>query len=122
MEAATASSVYPARPRRVRLGNLEVRGPGEVWVDASRLTLTRTEFAVLMAMLERRTEVVERAALFAAVWGGAPAPRDRRVDVYVKKLRQKLTEAAPDWTYIHTHFGWGYRFEPIHGSHEEVTS
>ena len=37
---------------------------------------------------------------------------DRSVDVFVRKLRQKLESASPDWEYIHTHFGIGYRFEP----------
>jgi hypothetical protein len=31
--------------------------------------------------------------------------------VYVRKLRQKLESASPDWRYVHTHFGIGYRFE-----------
>jgi DNA-binding winged helix-turn-helix (wHTH) protein len=35
---------------------------------------------------------------------------DRSVDVFVRKLRQKLEKASPDWRYIHTHFGIGYRF------------
>jgi hypothetical protein len=30
--------------------------------------------------------------------------------VFVRKLRQKLEKASPDWRYIHTHFGIGYRF------------
>ena len=30
---------------------------------------------------------------------------DRSVDVFVRKLRQKLERASPDWRYIHTHFG-----------------
>ena len=34
---------------------------------------------------------------------------DRSVDVFVRKLRQKLEKASPDWRYIHTHFGIGYR-------------
>jgi DNA-binding winged helix-turn-helix (wHTH) protein len=40
---------------------------------------------------------------------------DRSVDVFVRKLRQKLERASPDWRYIHTHFGIGYRFaaEPV---------
>jgi DNA-binding winged helix-turn-helix (wHTH) protein len=37
---------------------------------------------------------------------------DRSVDVFVRKLRQKLERASPSWRYIHTHFGIGYRFEP----------
>ena len=35
---------------------------------------------------------------------------DRSVDVFVRKLRQKLEKASPSWRYIHTHFGIGYRF------------
>jgi len=35
---------------------------------------------------------------------------DRSVDVFVRKLRQKLEAASPEWRYIHTHFGVGYRF------------
>jgi DNA-binding winged helix-turn-helix (wHTH) protein len=34
------------------------------------------------------------------------------VDVFVGKLRQKLRSGSPGWTYIHTHFGVGYRFAP----------
>ena len=37
---------------------------------------------------------------------------DRSVDVFVRKLRQKLEAASPGWRYIHTHFGIGYRFQP----------
>src|SRR3712207_8157051 len=37
---------------------------------------------------------------------------DRSVDVYVHKLRTKLGEALPHRSFIHTHFGRGYRFEP----------
>jgi DNA-binding winged helix-turn-helix (wHTH) protein len=42
---------------------------------------------------------------------------DRSVDVFVRKLRQKLEKASPEWRYIHTHFGIGYRFaaEPTDG-------
>jgi hypothetical protein len=42
---------------------------------------------------------------------------DRSVDVFVRKLRQKLEKASPQWRYIHTHFGIGYRFAAEH--HEE---
>jgi DNA-binding winged helix-turn-helix (wHTH) protein len=37
---------------------------------------------------------------------------DRSVDVFVRKLRQKLRAISPAWSYIHTHFGVGYRFAP----------
>jgi DNA-binding response OmpR family regulator len=46
------------------------------------------------------------------MWGGAMRHRDRSVDVLVRKIRRKLELAAPEWSYIHTHFGIGYRFNP----------
>ena len=46
------------------------------------------------------------------MWGYAMAHGDRSVDVFVRKLRQKLERASPHWRYIHTHFGIGYRFAP----------
>ncbi len=47
------------------------------------------------------------------MWGYAMVHGDRSVDVFVRKLRQKLRHASPGWSYIHTHFGVGYRFTPV---------
>jgi DNA-binding response OmpR family regulator len=38
------------------------------------------------------------------------------VDVYVHKLRAKLATALPEWRFIHTHFGFGYRLSAEHQS------
>jgi DNA-binding winged helix-turn-helix (wHTH) protein len=56
--------------------------------------------------------VLEREEIYQRVWGYAMARGDRSVDVFVRKLRQKLEKASPGWRYIHTHFGVGYRFSP----------
>jgi DNA-binding response OmpR family regulator len=62
------------------------------------------------------------------VWGGALRHDDRSVDVYIHKVRAKLADALPEWRFIHTHFGFGYRFSPeprftpfSHGEHSPVT-
>ena len=62
--------------------------------------------------------MLEREEIYQRVWGYAMARGDRSVDVFVRKLRQKLEQASPEWRYIHTHFGVGYRFaaEPVDGS------
>ncbi len=56
--------------------------------------------------------MLEREAIYQRVWGYAMAHGDRSVDVFVRKLRQKLEKRSPGWSYIHTHFGVGYRFDP----------
>ena len=73
---------------------------------------TVREFQTFFALAQRQDRVVTRQELYALVWGGEMPRRDRSVDVFVRKVRRKLSDVSPGWTYIHTHFGIGYRFTP----------
>ena len=53
--------------------------------------------------------VLEREDIYQRVWGYTMVRGDRSVDVFVRKLRQKLERVSPGWRYVHTHFGVGYR-------------
>jgi DNA-binding response OmpR family regulator len=75
------------------------------------LELTAREFEILH-LLSQSDRVLRREEIYERVWGYAMAHGDRSVDVFVRKLRQKLRVASPMWSYIHTHFGVGYRFAP----------
>jgi DNA-binding response OmpR family regulator len=98
---------------RLLIENLEVRpSEYELLVDGRRVGLTVREFQTFMALAERRDRVVTRPEIYSLVWQRQMTYRDRSVDVFVRKLRRKLDSAAPGWTYIHTHFGVGYRFSP----------
>lgn len=77
------------------------------------LELTPREFEILH-LLSQSDRVLRREEIYERVWGFAMAHGDRSVDVFVRKLRQKLRRASRDWSYIHTHFGVGYRFAPEH--------
>jgi DNA-binding response OmpR family regulator len=94
-------------------GELEIRlSDGLVLAGGRALTLSVREFELLVAMARRTGAIVTREELYATVWGGDLRPRDRSVDVYVSKLRSKLEAAMPDRRFIHTHPGFGYRFQP----------
>jgi DNA-binding winged helix-turn-helix (wHTH) protein len=99
-------------------GELEIRlDEGLVLATGRALTLSVREFELLAAMARRAGAVVTRDELYGAVWGGELRDGDRSVDVYVSKLRGKLETAMPDRRFIHTHPGFGYRFQP-QPSHE----
>ena len=54
--------------------------------------------------------MLERELIYQRVWGYTMVRGDRSVDVFVRKLRNKLERISPGWRYVHTHFGVGYRF------------
>ena len=85
-----------------------------IFVGGQSLDLTRREFELLQLLSDAAGQVLQREEIYQRVWGYAMAHGDRSVDVFVRKLRQKLERVSPDWRYIHTHFGIGYRFDPEH--------
>jgi DNA-binding response OmpR family regulator len=94
-------------------GELEIRADQfQAFVGGQSLDLTRREFELLGLLSEATGQVLQREEIYQRVWGYAMAHGDRSVDVFVRKLRQKLETASPGWRYIHTHFGIGYRFDP----------
>jgi DNA-binding response OmpR family regulator len=98
----------------LRTGRLEIR-PSEfvALVDGKPLDLTVRELQLLTALVERRDRIVSREELYSVVWGEPYRKADRSVDVYVGKLRQKLSRVMPGRSPIHTHFGFGYRFTSL---------
>jgi DNA-binding response OmpR family regulator len=106
--AATAEEQHP-----LVAGELEIRSDQfQAFVSGQAADLTRREFELLHLLADARGQVLQREEIYQRVWGYAMAHGDRSVDVFVRKLRQKLESLSPRWTYIHTHFGIGYRFQP----------
>lgn len=100
-------------------GELEFRIDRYEVLAASRpVELTKREYELLLLLARSDGRVLPREDIYQRVWGYAMARGDRSVDVFVRKVRHKLEAASPDWRYVHTHFGIGYRFdaEPIDGS------
>ena len=106
-----ASSRIDQEP--VLAGELSIRADQfQAFADGRSADLTRREFEVLQLLAGAKGKVLQREEIYQQVWGYSMAHGDRSVDVFVRKLRQKLEGASPDWQYIHTHFGVGYRFDP----------
>jgi two-component system alkaline phosphatase synthesis response regulator PhoP len=110
--AAARRGVRPAEERRgepIEIEELRI-DPREVqaFVDGKSAGLTPTEFKLALD----RGRVVTRDELLQKVWGRRETHRDRTVDVFVRRLRQKIDRASSRHSFIQTRFGVGYKLEP----------
>jgi len=109
----------PSTPATMLAGEVEIqRDQYQAFVNGASIDLTRREYELIELLASSGGRVLEREFIYQRLWGYAMVRGDRSVDVFVRKLRQKLERVSPDWRYIHTHFGIGYRFaaEPVDGS------
>ena len=102
--------IDPAQHRAFLLG---AQGAAE---DAK---LTRTEFRLLHQLARNDGRVLSRDELHQRVWDVPYRHRDRTVDVFVRKLREKLDRRSTH-SYIQTQYGVGYRFDPTPQAEEAV--
>jgi DNA-binding response OmpR family regulator len=84
--------------------NLEVKKHGEV------ITLTATEFKMLVLLAKNPKRVFSREELISHVLGEDFEGFDRTIDSHIKNLRQKVEDNTRKPKYILTVHGFGYRF------------
>jgi DNA-binding response OmpR family regulator len=85
----------------------------QAFVDGKSAELTPTEFRLLYQLALERGRVVTRDELLQKIWGRRESHRDRTVDVFVRRLRDKIDRQASLHTFIQTRYGVGYRLEPL---------
>jgi len=85
----------------------------QAYVDGANAELTPTEFRLLYALALDRGRVTTRDELLQRIWGRRETHRDRTVDVFVRRLRDKIDRPASKHTFIQTRYGVGYKLEPI---------
>jgi DNA-binding response OmpR family regulator len=84
----------------------------QAYVDGESAELTRTEFRLLYTLALERGRVATRDELLQKIWGRREAHRDRTVDVYVRRLRDKIDRRSSRHNFIQTRYGVGYKLEP----------
>jgi DNA-binding response OmpR family regulator len=91
----------------IRIGDLHINLPRhELTYKGKPLVLTATEFKLVAMLAQRRGRVQTREALLRDVWEYSAVIESRTVDTHVRRLREKLGEAAK---YLDTVRGVGYR-------------
>jgi DNA-binding response OmpR family regulator len=85
----------------------------QAYLDGESAELTPTEFRLLYALALESGKVVTRDELLQRLWGRRQSHRDRTVDVFVRRLREKIDRRASRHTFIQTRYGVGYKLEPL---------
>lgn len=99
-----------AAPGVLRTGTLEIYlGSRTATCDGRQLELTGTEFNLLEVLIRDAGQVVARNDLSRQAFGTALAPFDRRVDVHISSIRQKLGLRNDGQPWIRTIRGQGYQ-------------
>lgn len=95
------------------LGRFEIDREGRrIRFAGQALDLTRYEYGLLDALLQRPGAVLSRAQLMDRVWSDALDSGDRTVDTHIKTLRAKLREVCDTAEEaIRTHRGLGYSID-----------
>ncbi len=100
----------------VRFGAVEIElATQSIRRHGERVAVTRTEFRLLYALMQRRGEIVSRAELASEVWGPDVRLRSRAIDTHIARLRRKLEDDPARPRHIHTAPYLGYRFDPRGG-------
>ena len=102
----------PLTKVRILAGDIEIDTTGMmVHVRGTLVLTTATEFRLLEHFARHPGRVFTRAQLLDAVWRDTQYVTDRSVDVYIRKLREKIEREPDAPRYLRTVRGAGYRFE-----------
>ena len=107
----------PAAPASLRFDRVEIDASAmQLKVGGELATTTATEFRLLEYLARHPGRVFSRDHLLDAVWGNARFVTPRSVDVYVRRIREKIESDPENPQYLKTVRGAGYRFEMPKGN------
>jgi two-component system cell cycle response regulator CtrA len=93
----------------IRTGKLVVNVDTRVAsVDGLPVRLTGKEFAILELLSLRKGTILTKEMFLSHLYSGGQEPEVKIIDVFICKLRRKLTEATRGSAYIETIWGRGY--------------
>jgi two-component system phosphate regulon response regulator PhoB len=96
----------------VQFGEVEIDGSAmQLRVHGELTATTATEFRLLDYLARHPGRVFTRDHLLDAVWGDSRFVTPRSVDVYVRRIREKIEADPENPRFLKTVRGAGYRFE-----------
>lgn len=90
----------------------------QIKVDGQVCDLTSVEFQLLATMAHEPGRIYSREQLMNHMYNDNRIVSDRTIDSHIKKLRKRLSDYFPDYEFIHSVYGAGYRFDVVEKTDE----
>ncbi len=102
----------PLEPSTLKMGDIEIdTGAMTLTVRGKAVATTATEFRLLDYLARHTGRVFTRDQILDAVWKDTSFVTPRSVDVYIRRVREKIEQDPEEPRYLKTVRGAGYRFE-----------
>ena len=99
-------------PSKITIGKITIdKNTRSVNRENSPIELTKTEFDILVTLMESPEQVFTRDQIIDKVLGYTYEGFERTIDAHVRNIRKKIEPGANNPDYIKTVFGVGYKIE-----------
>lgn len=88
----------------------------QIRIDNEVCDLTHVEFQLLSTMANEPGRIYSREQLMNNMYRDNRIVSDRTIDSHIKKLRKRLNDFFPNYEFIHSVYGVGYRYELVEKS------
>ncbi|MCM1544074.1 MAG: VanR-ABDEGLN family response regulator transcription factor [Ruminococcus sp.] len=96
----------------IEISGLELdRRNHKCYLFGKEITLTPTEFGIVLMLCENAGNVVSTEEIFEKVWGEKYLESNNTVMVHIRRIREKLHEPSRNPRFIKTVWGVGYKIE-----------
>tara|TARA_R110002050_G_scaffold57423_5_gene129225 strand:+ start:143301 stop:143993 length:693 start_codon:yes stop_codon:yes gene_type:complete len=90
----------------------------QIKIDNKVCELTHVEFQLLATMAKEPGRIYSRDHLMDNMYKDNRIVSDRTIDSHIKKLRKRLGDYFPDYEFIHSVYGAGYRYDIVEKNNE----
>ncbi len=105
-------SSYTNLPEKLNHLDIEINPEKHLVTQRGKeISLTLKEYSLLVLMMSEPGKVFTREILLDKIWGYDYFGGTRTVDVHISYLRKNLSDNGPDFNYIETIRGVGYKFK-----------
>lgn len=114
MRRTTPQVVKEQKITEIKSGDFTINTENRrLFILDQEINVTSKEFDMLLLLVTNPGKVYSRDELLRAIWGEDYPGDARTVDVYIRRLREKIEPNASEPKYVHTKWGVGYYYQQV---------